>query len=61
MKINIFSNQVLLMSIDYLFQFIQMKMTIKRLKTKRHYLPKGVVNTYNAIINEKNFYDQPID
>ena len=38
-----------------------MKMTIKRLKTKRHYLPKGVVNTYNAIINEKNFYDQPID
>ena len=33
----------------------------KRLKAKRHYLPKGIIENYNDIINEKNFYDQPID
>ena len=38
-----------------------MEMTIKRLKAKRHYLPKGVINTYSTIIIEKNFYDQPVD
>ena len=33
----------------------------KRFKTRRYYLPKGIIDNYNVIINGKNFYDQPID
>ena len=33
----------------------------KRFKAKRYYLPKGITNNYNVFINEKDFYDQPID
>ena len=33
----------------------------KRFKTRRYYLPKGIIGNYNVIINEKHFYDQPID
>ena len=33
----------------------------KRIKTQRYYLPKGIINNYNIIINGKNFYDEPID
>ena len=32
----------------------------KRFKAKRYYLPKGIINNYNVIINGKNIYDQPI-
>ena len=34
---------------------------VKRFKTQRHYLPKGIVKNYDVIINGKDFYDQPID
>ena len=34
---------------------------VKQFKTRRCYLPKGLMKNYNVIINEKNFYDQPID
>ena len=33
----------------------------KRFKTRRYYLPKGIIKNYNVIINGKNFYDQSID
>ena len=33
----------------------------KRLKAERFYLPRGIIKNYNAIINWKNFYEQPID
>ena len=33
----------------------------KRFKAKRYYLPKGITNNYNVVINGKNVYDQPID
>ena len=33
----------------------------KRFKTQRYYLPKGIIDNDNVIINEKNFYDQPAD
>ena len=33
----------------------------KRFKARRYYLPKGIIKNYNAIINRKNFYDQPTD
>ena len=34
---------------------------LKKLKTRRYYLPKGMIKSYNFIINGKNFYDQAID
>ena len=34
---------------------------VKRFKTLRFYLPKGIINNYNVIINGKNFYNQCID
>ena len=34
---------------------------VKRFNTWKYYLPKGIINNYNVIINVKNFYDQPID
>ena len=33
----------------------------KRFKAKRYYLPNGVIDNFNIIINGKNFYDQAID
>ena len=33
----------------------------KRFKTWRYYLLKGIIDSYNIIINEKGFYDQAID
>ena len=33
---------------------------VKRFVTQKYYLPKGIVN-YNVMINEKIFYDQPIN
>ena len=33
---------------------------LKGIKLKG-YLPKGVIKTYNTIINGKNFHDQPMD
>ena len=32
-----------------------------RFKAKVCYLPKGIMQNYNVIINGKNFYDQAID
>ena len=33
----------------------------KRYKSRRYYLLKGIIKSYSVIINEKYFYDQPID
>ena len=33
----------------------------KRFKAKNNDLPKGVIDNYNVTVNEKHFYDQPID
>ena len=33
----------------------------KRYKARRYYLPKGINENYNVVINGKNFYDQAID
>ena len=33
----------------------------KRFKTRRYYLPIGITDNYNVIINDKNFCHQPID
>ena len=33
----------------------------RRIKAKRYYLPIGIINNYNFIINEKKFYNQPTD
>ena len=31
------------------------------MEAKKYYLPKGITDNYNNIINSKNFYDQAID
>ena len=33
----------------------------KSFKTRRCYLPKGIIKNYNVIIDEKNLYGQAID
>ena len=33
----------------------------KRFNARKYYLPKGIIQTYNVIINGKSFYDQPTD
>ena len=33
---------------------------VKRFRTRRYYLPKGIIKNYNVIINRKNFYNQAI-
>ena len=33
----------------------------ERFKARRYYLPKGIIDNYNVIIDRKNFYDQAID
>ena len=34
---------------------------VKRYKTKKCYVPKGIIKNYNVIINEQNFSDRAID
>ena len=33
----------------------------RRFKSRRYFLPKGIIKNYNVIIYGKNFDDQPID
>ena len=47
---------------DCLFWFVQTTTKIlKRFKFWGHYLPKGIIKNYNAIINGNNFHDWTID
>ena len=32
----------------------------QKFKSRRYYLPKGIIKNYNIIVNGKNFYDQAI-
>ena len=32
----------------------------RRFKAKRYYLPKGIMDNYNVIINGKSLYDHPV-
>ena len=49
MNIDIFSNQILLESVDS-----NQDNNCKRFKTRRYYLPKRIIDDYNVIINGKN-------
>ena len=60
-NLDIFTNQILFKSIDYFFIYKNQDVASKRFKTKRSYLRKGIIDNYNAIINAKNFHNQPID
>ena len=35
--------------------------SVKRFNAKKYYLPKSIIKNYNAIINGKTFYNQPIN
>ena len=54
MNIDIFSNQILLESIDC------QDANAKRFNARKYYLPKGIIKNYNIIVNRKNFYEQTI-
>ena len=41
--------------------FLNRNTDIKQFYARKYYLPKGVIENYNVIINGKNFYDQAID
>ena len=61
-SVDIFPNQTMQELTDCLFQFIQTKKNaLKRPSAFSYYLPKGTINNYNFIIDEKKNYDQPID
>ena len=61
MNTDIFSDQILLELIDYCINYFNRNNDIKRFNAQKHYLPKGIIDTYNVNNNGKNFYDQPID
>ena len=61
-NLDFFLNQILLQSIDYFFLvYSNQDAASKRFKSKRYYLPKGIIGNCDVIINGKNFYDQTID
>ena len=62
MNIDVFSNQILLLSIDYYFLVDWNKDGNSKLfQTRRYYFPESIIKNYNAIINGKDFFDQAID
>ena len=49
--------------VNWLFALVCLnrKNGVKRFKTSKYYLPKGIGDNYNVFINGKNFYGQAID
>ena len=45
----------------FLLVYTNQNNNAKRFKLRRYYLPKGIIDNHNFIINWKSFYDQPID
>ena len=58
MNIDIFSNQILLESIDIqvVIVYANQDNNSKRFKTRRDYLPKGIIDNYKVIINGKKAF-----
>ena len=42
----------------FILLYLNRETYVKQFKTRREYLPKGIMKNYNVI---KNFYDQPSD
>ena len=60
-NLDIFSNQIFV-KVNRLFVLVYSNQDdAKRFKSRRYYLPKGIIKNYNMITNGKNFYDQAID
>ena len=61
-NLDFFLNQILQEPMDYFFRLLKSRCCFnKRFKAKRNYLPKGVIDNYNVIVNGKHFYDHSID
>ena len=45
----------------FVLVYLNREIDVKKIKTRRYYLPKGIIKNYNVIISERSFYDQPID
>ena len=65
-NLDIFSDQILLESSDYLLSlrwqcdYINQGDNAKSFNVQKYYLPKSIIKNYYVIINGKNFYDQAI-
>ena len=56
-NLDIFSNQIFV-KVNRLFVLVYSNQDdAKRFKSRRYYLPKGIIKNYNMITNGKNFYD----
>ena len=51
MNIDTFLNQILIKLIDYVLVYSNQDNNAKRFKTRRHYLPKRIIDNNNVIIN----------
>ena len=60
MNKDIFSNQTLV-SINCVLIYSNELKNAKRFNSRKYYLPKDIIKNYNAIIDGKNFYNQPIE
>ena len=60
-NLDFFLNQILLEFFVGVLVYTNQDAASRRFKDKRYYLPKGIIDNYNVIINGKNFYDQTID
>ena len=56
---DIFLNQILLESID--FVYTNQDANAKKFNARKYYLQKVIIKNYNVIINGKSFYDKFID
>ena len=45
----------------FVLPYLNWNIHVKQFKTQRYYLPKGIIENYNSIINGKNFYKDAID
>ena len=45
----------------FVYVYLNRSNDVKQFKSRRYYLPKGIIFNYNVIINGKNFYDHAID
>ena len=61
MSVGIFKSNFV--GVDRLFVFVYLNEANfpKKYSAVRYYLPKGIIKSYNVIINGKNYHEQPFD
>ena len=61
MNLDIFSNQIVLESIDFFVSvYTNHPDNAKKFNAQKYYLPKGIIKNYNVIINRNFFMTNPL-